>query len=83
MYDSEIIWKFLNREYQEDNIVIYLYCCGTIKNHKTAINNVLEFTKKIFCPAISETVLKANIVDYLDLKKKQYHNAEITIKSIY
>ena len=53
MSDSEIIWKFLIREYKDDHVVIYLYCCGNVRSPKTAIDRVFEFTKQIFCPAIT------------------------------
>ena len=83
MSDSEIIWKFLSREYQDDHVVIYLYCCGNVKSPKTAIDRVLDFTKQVFCPAIPEWLVKHTITAYLDYKKKQYQRAEIKVKAIY
>ena len=74
MSDSEIIWKFLAREYQDDHVVVYLYCCGNVRSPKTAAERVFEFTKQIFCPAIPEWLVKSTITAYLDYKKKQYKN---------
>ena len=83
MSDSEIIWKFLIREYKDDHVVIYLYCCGNVRSPQTAIDRVFEFTKQFFCPAIPECLLKSTVIAYLNFKKKQYQKAEITIKPIY
>ena len=83
MSDSEIIWKFLTREYQDDHVVVYLYCCGNVRSPKTAIDRVSEFCNQIFCPAIPEWLIKHTIKAYLEHKKKQYQRAEIKIKPIY
>jgi hypothetical protein len=83
MSDSEIIWKFLSREYQDDHVAIYLYCSGNVRIPKTAIDRVLNFTKQIFCPAMSELLVKYTIIAYLDNKKRQYKRAEIKIKPLY
>lgn len=83
MSDSEIIFKFLNREYQDDHVAIYLYCCGNVSSQKTAIDFCFEFTKNILCPGMPEWVVKHTVKTYLKHKKKQYQRAEIKIKPIY
>jgi hypothetical protein len=83
MSDSEIIWKFLDREYLDDNPVIYLYCCGNVRSPKTAIDKVSRFTEKIFYPAMTEQLIKTVIIAFLENKKKLYIKGLIKIKPIY
>lgn len=83
MSDSEIIWKFLDREYLNDNPVIYLYCCGNVRSPKTAITKMAELTNKIFCPAMTEQLIQTVIVGFLENKKKLYMKGIIKIKPLY
>ena len=83
MSDSEIIWKFLDREYLDDNPVIYLYCCGNVRSPKTAIDKVCRFTEKIFYPAMTEQLIKTVIIAFFENKKKLYIKGLIKIKPIY
>jgi hypothetical protein len=83
MSDSEIIWKFLDREYLDDNPVIYLYCNGNVRSPKTAVTKAIELTNKVFYPAMSEHLIQTVIVGFLENKKKLYKKGLIKIKPIY
>lgn len=83
MTDSELIWKFLTREYSDDHPVIYLYSCGNVRSPKIAIEKVLSLTKNIFVPGIKESTLSTIIKSFLDFKKKQYSLGLISIKRLY
>ena len=83
MQDSTIIWKFLSREFQDDHMVIYLYVCGNTRSPQTSINKIMEITTKVFCPPLEEYYVKQIVKAYLDMKKRQYINRQIKVKSIY
>lgn len=83
MSDSEIIWKFLNREFKNDHPIIYLYACGNVRSPKTAIEKAVSITKPIFHPPINEHLIMTTIKAFLDNKKKQYIKGEIKIKALY
>lgn len=83
MSDSELIWNFLTREYPDDNIVVYIYCCSNARTIKIASDNLFNICKQIFYPAMSEDLINNVIKSYLDNKKVQYHKGEIKIKPIY
>jgi len=83
MSDSEIIWKFLIREYNNDHPAIYLYVCGGNRSIYTALNKILPTVLKIFSPAMSVSLINTTVKGYLEHKKKQYKNGEITVKSLY
>ncbi len=83
MSDSELIWKFLVREYTDSHPVIYLYVSNHPRSSNDAINKVIELTKTIFWPVYPETLIKPVVKRYLDYKKEQYMRGEISVKSIY
>ena len=83
MSDSEIICKFLIREFQDDHPAIYMYVCGNIRNTKTVINKILNQTKQIFYPPINEQLITSTIKGFLDRKKIQYINGEIKVKPLF
>ncbi len=83
MEESELIWKFLSREYPDNHQVIYLYCCGNVRSPNTALEKVMVLSKKIFSPSIPEIYLKTVVKAFLDYKRKQYSKGEIIIKPIY
>ena len=83
MQDSTIIWKFLNREYDNDHPVVYLYACGNVRSPKTAVDRIMGLTRKIFYPAMTEQLIKTVVIAFLDNKKKLYMKGEIKIKSLY
>jgi hypothetical protein len=83
MDDSMIIWKFLTREYTDKDQVIYLYVCGNVRSSQRAIDQVVTLTKKVFAPSMNDHFIKTVVVAYLNYKRKQYLNSEITVKPIY
>jgi hypothetical protein len=83
MQDSVIIWKFLEKEYNNDHPVVYLYVCGNVRSPITALGKVLPLVNQIFSPAMPEQLIKTVVVAFLDLKKKQYMKGEIRVKSLY
>jgi hypothetical protein len=83
MSDSEIIWKFLDREFLDDNPLIYLYCNGNVRTTKTATTKIVELTNKVFHPAMSTNLIQTVIIEFLENKKKFYINGVIQIKPIY
>lgn len=83
MTDSEMIWKYLTRAYPDDHQVIYYYACGNKQSPAMAIQRVMEGTKQIFCPPITEIFLRTVVKGFLDYKEKQYKRGEIKIKPIY
>jgi hypothetical protein len=83
MSDSEIIWKFLEKEYSNDHVIIYLYVCGSIQNKKNAVLTAINSIKLIFSNTINEAIVKSTVEGFLNLKAKLYKNGKITVKSIY
>lgn len=83
MSDSEIIWKFLVREFPDDHPAIYMYVCGNVRSPKTAIDKILNQTKPIFHPPMNEQLISSTIKGFLDRKKMQYTNGEIKVKPLY
>lgn len=83
MEDSVIIWKFLAREYSDSHQVIYLYVCGNVRSSKTAVDQIMRLTKKVFSPSMGDHYILTVIKGFLDHKKKQYGRGEIRIKPIY
>lgn len=83
MSDSILVWNFLTREFTDDHPVIYLHCCGSVRSSANAMDKALVITEQIFCPPLELSFVKTIIKSFLEMKKKQYLRAEITIKSIY
>jgi len=83
MQDSIFIWKFLVGEYPDNHPVIYLYSRENIRSPITAVKEVMDITKQVFSPPISEAYLLSVVKGFLEMKKKQYMKGEITIKGIY
>lgn len=83
MSDSEIIWKFLQREYDDSHPVVYLYVMGQAGSRQTAINKIMNLTKIIFCPFIDENYVLVVVKAFLNDKKLKYKKGEIKVKSIY
>lgn len=83
MKDSIIILKYLNREYPNDCVSVYLYCSSNSKNNKIVVDKIMENIKQIFSPPFDINYLKSIINVFLETKKRQYINNEIIIKSIY
>jgi hypothetical protein len=87
MQDSEIIWKFLSKEYKEDHPVIFIYCrgheTGQLKSKENAIVKVTKLCQAIFGDSMSESLVKTVVLGYLDHMKKEYKFGRIKIKSLY
>jgi len=83
MSDTELICKFLRREYQDDDPVIYLYVCGNVRSPKTAIQKALDVAKLVFFPAMTEYVIQKGVIKFLDEKKELYKRGLISVKPLY
>lgn len=83
MKDSNLILKFLIKEYPNDSIAIYLYCCGNVISQSNAINKITETTKEIFTPFIEEQYIKSIIKSFLEFKKNEYKLGYFSVKPIY
>ena len=83
MTDSELIWKFLSREYPDDHVAVYLYVCGHTRSPNTAMEKVIPLVITIFSPPLSENFVKTVVKAFFDNKKRQYLKGEIKVKSIY
>jgi len=60
-----------------------LYCCGQKFSQENAKKKVFDDIYPVFKKAMPDSLLKTSIKAFLDYKKTQYINAEITVKSIY
>jgi hypothetical protein len=83
MNDKYLIIKFLSRTIKDDNLAVYLYCCGQFRSQTTAVNYVMNNLKNIFSSAYSEHYVLIIVKEYLDFKKHQYQNGEINVKPLY
>lgn len=83
MTDSELIWKFLAREFPDNHQVIYLYCKGSFRSSDTAFNKITPITFKTFSPPITKPIINEAIKTFLAFKKEQYNNGEIKVKPLY
>lgn len=83
MSDSEIIWKYLDREYPNEHLVVYLYVCGNVRSNKRAFTTVVDAINVIFYPAMNDAIIKATVEGFLENKRKRYQKGEIKVKSIY
>jgi len=83
MTDRTIITKFLSREFPNDHPTIYIYVCGQKRSEKTAIDKIMNLTRQIFCPPLSEFFVLEIVKDFLNDKKNQYKKGLITVKSYY
>lgn len=81
--DKELILNFLRREYKNEHPSLYLFSCGQVRSQKTAIYNILKYTRFIFFPCFNDDYLIEIITEYLNFKKEQYKNGEIKVKPLY
>lgn len=81
MTDSEIIWRFLDREFLNDHPAIFLYCCGNVRNPNTAMDKIMEITRLVFSPVIEEYIMIAVAKAFLENKKRLYMKGIISVKS--
>jgi hypothetical protein len=83
MSDSEIIWKFLVREYTDSHPVIYLYTSNRPRSSMDSFNKVVDLTTLIFGDVYPPSLIKPVVKRFLEFKKSQYMRGEINIKPIY
>ena len=83
MSDTELICKFLTREYQDEHPIIFIYVRGSDRSKKTAVERALENAKQVFFPAIPDYVIKASVKKFLEKKQKLYKEGLISIKPLY
>jgi hypothetical protein len=83
MTDSEILWKFISREFPDDHMVIYLYVCGNIRSPVTAIDKAMNLLEKIFCPPYDPNYVKTILKGFLERKKDQYKKGLVKVKPLY
>jgi len=83
MSDSELIWKFIAREFPDDHVVIYLYVCGNVRSPKTAIDKAMKLLEKVFCPPYEKSYVLTILTGFLDRKKQDYKKGLVKVKPIY
>lgn len=83
MSDSEIIWKFLNKEYPNDHLIIYLFVCGSHQNKKNATQTAIKLIKLIFSDTINDAMVKTTVDGFFNLKHNLYKNGKIKVKTVY
>lgn len=83
MTDSELIWKFLEKNIKNDHPAVYLYACGNLRSPITAVNKVLAEVESVFCPPYKHQFVTVVIKGFLDNKKKLYSKGLIKVKPLY
>lgn len=83
MSDSELIWKFLDREVVDFHPTLYLYVLGDMSQKTIAINRNIELCQKIFSDAIKITIISSTVKAFFEYKKKLYDKGEIKVNSKY
>lgn len=80
---TELILKFLNREFKDDHPSIFIYCRGyQVRSKDTSKRNILKYIKVIFQP-MSDSDLLEVIEEFLNDKREKYKKGLIKIKSLY
>jgi hypothetical protein len=77
----ELIIKYLNRHYTDDHPYVYLYSMGQKRSQTTAMAKLGPKLLKVFSG--NERKLHTIIIEYMEFKKEQYKNGEITIKPLH
>lgn len=83
MEDSKIILNYLEKNYPNDHVAIYLYSCGNVRSPITAINKIMNNDKAVFCAPFTEGYFMTIVKMFLEGKKQQYLRGEIKITPIY
>ena len=81
--DEIIIFKFLKKEFKNDSVGIYLYCCGNDRSKTTAINKAITITNPIFKPFIDDDTILNVIKVFFEFNRNQYILGNIFVKPIY
>jgi len=84
MSDSEIIWKYLNRNILNESLLVYFYIKSSSKDKSSiAIEKTLESTQLVFGDSIEKNLIIIVIKAFFKDKENQYKRGEISIKSAY
>jgi hypothetical protein len=83
MSDSEIIWKFLRKEFIDEHPVIYLYVTNRPRSSKNALDRAVDETKLIFGGVYPDSLIKPVVERFLQSKRKEYMCRKIQVKPIY
>jgi hypothetical protein len=87
MNDSNIIWKILVRQFNNDHPIISIYLStsehGQFKSKKGCIDKMVGFISEIVSPFIEDHIVRAMVIHFLDTKRNEYNKGLFKIKSIY
>jgi hypothetical protein len=83
MSDSEIIWKFLTKEFKDDHPVIYLFVTNHPRSSKNAMDKAINETKLILGDVYPDSLIKPVVERFLTFKRKEYMCGKLQIKPIY
>jgi len=87
MNDSNIIWKILVRQFNNDHPIISLYLStsehGQFKSKKGCIDKMMRFISEIVSPFIEDHISREMVIYFLEIKRKEYNKGLFKIKSIY
>lgn len=83
MSDSEIIWKFLSKEFTDEHPIIYLFVTNKPRSSKNALDKAVNETKLIFGDVYPDSLIKPVVGRFLESKKKDYMCGKIQVKPIY
>jgi hypothetical protein len=83
MSDERILYKFLHNDLTNEHPAIYLYCVGQKRSRKTAIEQVVKIVAELFCPPYTIEFIIKIVTNYLELKKLDYKEGNISVTPIY
>jgi hypothetical protein len=83
MTESELIWKFISKEFPDEHIIIYLYVCGNVRSPKTSMDKAMIVLEKIFCPPYDKDFIRTLLKGFLDRKKEQYLKGNVKVNPLY
>lgn len=83
MSDSEIIWKFLRKEFIDEHPVIYFYVTNQPRSSKNALDRAVDETKLIFGDVYPDSLIKPVVERFLQSKRTEYMRGKIQVKPIY
>ena len=83
MSDERILYKFLHYELIDEHPAIYLYCVGQKRSRKTAIEIAVKTVAELFCPPYTMEFIIKIVSNYLEYKKLEYKEGNITVTPIY
>lgn len=72
MRESELIWKFLSREFNDSHPAIYLYVLGNTQQKTKVVNNVIDVCIGIFSCLFDKPLISTVVKAFLEFKLNQY-----------